>query len=171
VYPSSGREDAMKKIEAIVLMLFLCSSASFAGTKEDLAKEVLKSTDVHKLSDQVVSQVLQMQAAQLKLIAIPADRQAEEKALHEKIQKKLTETVNWEKLEAEYGKFLVEVYTEDELKAILTFSRSKEGQSIIRKEPVVLGKIMLLMQGRVQTVLPEIQKMTRDFSESVKKIK
>ena len=161
----------MKKIVFISAALLMISSLSLAGTKEDLAKEVLKSTEVQKLSEQVVSQVLQMQAAQLKLINIPAERMAEEKSLHDKIRVKLTNTVNWEKLEADYGKFLVEVYTEEELKAILNFNKSSVGQSIIKKEPVILGKIMVMMQGRIQSVLPEIQKMTRDFSESVKKIK
>jgi hypothetical protein len=161
----------MKKITFIFVALLALSSLSFAGTKEDLAKEVLKATEINKLSENVVSQVLQMQAAQLKLITIPADRLAEEKALHDKIRIKLTDTVNWEKLEAEYGKFLVEVYSEEELKALLNFSKSKVGQSIIKKEPVILGKIMVMMQARIQSVLPEIQKMTRDFSESVKKIK
>ena len=75
------------------------------------------------------------------------------------------------KIEAEYAKFLIEVYSEEELTAIVNFGKSSVGQSIIKKEPVILGKIMVMMQARIQSVLPEIQKMTRDFSESVKKIK
>jgi len=161
----------MKKLVLVILSLFVFAGIAQAGAREDLAKEVLKATDIRKMSEQVVSQVLQMQASQLKMIVIPADRTSDETALHDKIHKKLTEAVGWEKLEAEYGKFLVEVYSEEELTALVDFSRSKVGQSILKKEPVILGKIMLLMQTRIQSVLPEIQKMTRDFSESVKRIK
>jgi hypothetical protein len=50
------------------------------------------------------------------------------------------------------------------------FNESTAGRSILKKEPVIPGKIMLLMQTRIQSVLPEMQNMTRDFSESVKKI-
>jgi len=58
----------------------------------------------------------------------------------------LTDTVKREKIEAEYGKFLVEVSTEEELTALVNFSKSSVGQSIIKKEPVIPGKIMLLMR-------------------------
>jgi len=161
----------MKKVAVITVMLLMLSGLSFAGAKEDLAREILKYTEIGKMSDQVVAQVLQMQAAQLKKIDIPVERKPDETALQDKISKRLIEAVNWGNLEAEYGKFLAEVYTEDELKAILHFVKSNAGQSIIRKEPVIMGKIMVLMQARIQSVLPEIQKMTRDFAESVKKIK
>ncbi|MDA8100996.1 MAG: DUF2059 domain-containing protein [Nitrospiraceae bacterium] len=161
----------MKSTVLAAVVLLLLSGPSFAGTREDLAKEILKYTAIRTMTDQVVAQVLQMQAAQLRKIDIPADRKGEETALHDKIHAKLNEAVKWEKLEADYGKFLVEVYTDEELQAILNFIKSKEGQGIIKKEPIIMGKIMLLMQARIQDVLPEIQKITRDFSESVKKIK
>jgi len=161
----------MKRITAIAIAMLMLSGVSFAGTKEDLAAEVVKLTDIRKMSEQVVSQVLQMQAAQLKMIMIPADRKAEEASLHDKIHAKLSEAVGWEKLEAEYARFLSEVYTEEELKAVVNFSKTSAGQSILKKEPIIMGKIMLLTQARIQTVYPEIQKMTRDFSESIKKIK
>jgi hypothetical protein len=161
----------MKKITVIAFMLLMFSGVSFAGIRDDLAREVLKFTEIRAMADQVVAQVLQMQASQLKKIDIPAGRKADEAALNERISKLLNGALGWEKLEGEYEKFLVETYTEDELKAIVNFISSDAGRSIIKKEPIIMGKLMVMMQGRIQTVLPEIQKMTRDFAESVKRIK
>jgi hypothetical protein len=161
----------MKKITIITMVWLMLSGLAFAGTKENLAGEILKLTDIRKMSDQVITQVMQMQLSQLKPLNIPQERLADQSAFQDKVKSKLIEVVSWEKLEAEYGKFLAEVYTEDELKAVLAFSKTPAGQSIVKKEPIIMGKIMMLMQSKIQSVLPEIQKMTRDFSESVKKIK
>jgi hypothetical protein len=161
----------MRKVMIGMMLVLVACGAAFAGSKEDMAREVLKYTEVRTMTDQVVAQVLQMQASQLAKVEIPAERKADEAALNAKINKELAEALNWEKLEAEYGKFLAETYTERELKAIVQFVRSDVGQSIIKKEPVIMGKLMVMTQARIQTVLPNIQKMTRDFAESVKRIK
>ncbi len=160
----------MKKI-IVVLALIALPWIAQAATKEELAKEVVKLTDVRKMTDQVVVQVQQMQSAQIKTLDLPKERQPEAVEFQNKIRKKVTDSINWEKMESEYVGFLVNVYTEDELKAILDFYKLPVGQSILNKEPVMMGKIMTMMQTRIQTVLPEVQKMTRDFIESARKIK
>jgi len=166
-----AKEAPVRKLFMVAAVLIGITSFSYAGTKEDIAKEVVKLTDIRKVTDQVSTQVLQLQAEKMKSVNIPKERQAEESAVREKIRNKLLDALRWEKLEVDYAKFLAETYSEDELKAILAFCQSPAGQSILKKEPVIMGKIMVMMQERVQSVFPEIQKMTRDFTESVKKVK
>jgi uncharacterized protein len=161
----------VKKSWIIVMALLALSVPAFATPKEDAANELVRLTDIRQMTDQVIVQVMHMQAEQLKSVVIPKEHQAEEAAIREKIRLKLTEAVGWEKLESEYTKFLSETYTDEELKAVLTFYKSSAGRSILQKEPVIMGKIMVLIQSRIQTVYPEIQKMTRDFTESVKRIR
>ena len=161
----------MKQFIIILASIVLVSTYSHAGSKENLAGDVVKITDIKKMTDQVITQVMQMQESQLKPLNIPQERKADQTAFQDKVRKKLVEAVSWEKLESEYRAFLTDVYTEEELKAIDDFAKSPAGRSILSKEPIIMGKIMILMQARIQTVLPDIQKMTRDFTESVKKIK
>jgi len=156
-------------IVAVVILSF--TGHSYAATKEELAKDIVKITDINKMTTSVITQVMHQQADQLKAVNIPAERQKDEAALRDKIKAKLEENVNWAKLEPEYAKFLTDTYTEEELKAILNFCSSAVGKEILKKEPIIMGKIMVMTQARVQSVYPEIQKMTRDFTESVKRVK
>jgi len=161
----------MRRLFLVVVMILSITGYSYAATKEELAKEVVKLTDINKMTDQIITKVLHEQADQLKGINIPADRQKDEAALRERTRAKLEENVSWAKLESEYTKFLAEVYTEEELQAILNFCSSPIGKEILKKEPIIMGKIMVMTQSHVKSVLPEIQKMTRDFTESVKRVK
>jgi len=161
----------VRRLFLVAVVILSITGYSYAATKEELAKEIVKLTDISKMTNSVITQVMHQQADQLKAVNIPADHQKDEAALRDKIRVKLEENVSWAKLEPEYTKFLIEVYTEEELKAILNFCSSPVGKEILKKEPILMGKIMVMTQARVQSVYPEIQKMTRDFTESVKRIK
>jgi len=54
----------------------LIALSAFAGTKEDLAKEMLKLMDMQKMTDQLIPQIQQMQMAQMKQMNIPEQDQS-----------------------------------------------------------------------------------------------
>ncbi len=159
----------MKKsiILMIATMIFLVAPA-VAGQKEDLAKEMLSLIDMHKMMDQMVAQVQQIQAAQLKGLNIPEKDQEKVLQFQSKVTKKIFDAMSWDKLEPEYITLFSTVYTVEELKAIVEFYKSPVGQSMLKKQPMLMQKTMQIAQSKIQSLLPELKKMTEDFAASVK---
>ncbi len=159
----------MKKsiILIITIMIFLVAPA-VAGQKEDLAKEMLNLSDMQKMIDQIVAQVQQMQTAQLKLLSIPEKDQEKVLQFQSKFTKKIFDAMSWDKMEAEYITLFSTVYTVEELKAIVAFYKSPVGQSMLKKQPMLIQKSMQIAQSKIQSLLPELKKMTEDFAASVK---
>jgi len=60
------------------------------------------------------------------------------------------------------------VYTVEELKAIVAFYKSPVGQSMLKKQPMLMQKSMQIAQSKIESLLPELKKMTEDFAASVK---
>ena len=54
------------------------------------------------------------------------------------------------------------VYTEAELKAMLTFFKSPEGQSMIAKQPQVMQQMMPLIQQMQRDLMPKLQQMAME---------
>jgi hypothetical protein len=151
----------------ITVILFLAAPAA-AGQKEDLAREMLNLTDMQKVMDQIVAQVQQMQASQLKSIDIPEGDKEKFLQFQNKCTKKIFDAMSWKKMEPEYITLFSSVYTVEELKAIVAFYKSPAGQSMLKKQPMLMQKSMQIAQSKIQDLLPEIRKMTEDFAASVK---
>jgi hypothetical protein len=161
----------MKKIATLALFILLIPAvAAFAGSREDLARQMLRLTDMQKLMDQMVSQVQHIQLAQLKSLDIPADKREQAAAFQNRLMKKVFDVMSWQVMEPEYVKLFADVYTEEELKAIVAFFKSPAGQSMLQKQPELLQKSMRLSQQKMQAVMPEIQQMIRDFSQEMKAV-
>jgi hypothetical protein len=159
----------MKKsiILMITTMIFLVAPA-VAGQKEDLTKEMLNLADMKKMMDQIVAQVQQIQAAQLKSLNIPEKNQEKVLQFQSKLTKKIFDAMSWDKMEPEYITLFSTVYTVEELKAIVAFYKSPAGQSMLKKQPMLMQKSMQIAQSKIQILLPELKKMTEDFAASVK---
>lgn len=156
------------KLITAALAAFIAFSA-FAGVKEDLSKEMLKLMDMQKMMEQVISQVQQMQMTQMKQLNIPEQDQEKVAEFQRKLNAKLAEAISWDKLEPEYVKLFSEVYTEEELKAIVGFYKTPAGQSMLKKQPLLMQKSMVISQKNIQAAMPEIQRMTQEFKDSMKK--
>lgn len=152
----------------VALGAFIAFS-TFAGTKEELSKEMLKLMDMQKMIEQVISQVQQIQMTQMKQLNIPEQDQIKLGEFQIKLNAKLSEAMSWEKMEPEYIKLFSEVYTEDELKAIVGFYTTPAGQSMLKKQPLLMQKSTLISQKQIQSAMPEIQKMIQEFKDSMKK--
>jgi hypothetical protein len=76
--------------------------------------------------------------------------------------------MSWKKMEPEFITLFSSVYTVEELKAIVAFYKSPAGQSMLRKQPILMKRSMEIAQSKIQGLLPELKKMTEDFAISVK---
>ena len=77
--------------------------------------------------------------------------------------------LSWEKLKTDYTKIYAETFTEQELDDIIAFYRSKSGQAMVEKGRQLIPKGMAVAQKRMAEVMPELQKLMRDFAASAPK--
>lgn len=156
------------KLVTTALMAFIVISA-FAGKKEDLAKEMFDLMDMKK---NIESSLTQTQEIPL-VMNIPEGEQKKmaesQKKLLAKIFEKLSASRSWEKMEQEYIKIYAEVYTEDELRAIVAFYKTPEGKSMLKKQSLVTLKTMEVDQKLMIAIAPEIQKITEECAKELTK--
>jgi len=157
-----------KNLILIITAIFFLAVPAVAGEKEDLAKEMLKLTDMQKMIDQMAAQVQQMLTSQLKLQNIPEKDNEKVQQFQKKLSKKILDAVNWDKLEPECIKLFSTVYTEEELKAIVEFYKSPAGQSMLKKQSMLIQMVMQIAQFKIQGLIPELKKMVEDFAASTK---
>jgi uncharacterized protein len=137
-----------------------------AALKEDLIKEMVRAVDLQKMMDQMVSQLHAMLTAQLRSLNVREEDQEKFQQFNSRLLRKILDAVSWEKMEPEYVKLWSSIYTIDELKAILEFYRSTAGQSMMRKQPLLIQKALEVTQSKMKTLLPELKGMIEEFAAS-----
>jgi hypothetical protein len=76
----------------------------------------------------------------------------------EQINRYLDSVLGWKAVKEEYTHLVQEIYTEEEIKAALAFTKSSMGQSIARKNQVFSSKASALVAKRVQAFAQGAQK-------------
>jgi hypothetical protein len=152
----------MKKL--LLLAVLALSPAVFAqdnAAKLALAREAIAAMQVDKMFDGMAAQMKQMAAQQSRL---PADATPEQRAKATALEGKMMDLVMDEakglvsRMDAVYAS----VFTEGELKAMVAFYKSPEGQSMVEKQPLVMQQIMPLVQEMQQTIGPKMQKLIEE---------
>jgi len=141
---------------------------SFAGDKENLAEEIMKLTNMQKMMDQTKAQIQQMQIRVMQQLEVSEKDKKGAAEFQNKINEMIFNELTWDNIKSEYIKLFVDVYTIDELKGLVQFYKSPAGQSLIKKQPIIMQKSMMISQSKIQKLIPKLKKMTDEFSESIK---
>ena len=158
----------MKRKIIFTLFLIMLPVLSFAGDKENLAEEIMKLTNMQKMMDQTKAQIQQMQIRVMQQLEVSEKDKKEAAEFQNKINVMIFNELNWDNIKSEYIKLFVDVYTIDELKGLVQFYKSPAGQSLIKKQPIIMQKSMMISQSKIQKLIPKLKKMTDAFSESIK---
>ncbi len=153
----------MKKSLLLIAVLAL-SSATYAdenAAKLALAREAISAMQADKMFDGMAAQMKQMATQQMRLPPTATPEQAQK---FEEMQGKIMDLAMNEakavvgKMDAIYAA----VYNEAELKAMVAFFKSPEGQSMMAKQPQVMAQMMPLVQEMQQTLMPKVQKLVEE---------
>jgi len=158
----------MKRIIIFTLFLIMLPVLSFAGDKENLAEEIMKLTNMQKMMDQTKVQIQQMQIRVMQQLKVSEKDKKGAAEFQNKINEMIFNELTWDNIKSEYIKLFVDVYTIDELKGLVQFYKSPAGQSLIKKQPIIMQKSMMISQSKIQKLIPKLKKMTDEFSESIK---
>ncbi|HEY8994209.1 MAG TPA: DUF2059 domain-containing protein [Lacunisphaera sp.] len=153
----------MKKIPFLLALLALAvgARAEENAAKLALAREAIAAIQADKMFDNMTSQMKQMASYYAKADAA-ATPEAKQKA--EALQNKILDLSMGEAkaLVAKMDGIYAAVYSEAELKAMVAFFKSPEGQSMMAKQPQIMAQMMPLVQEMQKNLMPKIQKLVEE---------
>jgi uncharacterized protein len=163
----------VKKLIAIA-GLCLISVVAVAETKPSDASlnELLTITDSQKLVDGMWPQVEGMMnnAAKQALgnTTLNAEQQKVMQDSNAKVAAVFKEEFGFEKLKPMMVSIYKESFSQEEVDGMIKFYKSKSGQAVIKKMPLVMQSTMTNVQSQMSTVIPKIQKIQQEAIEEVK---
>lgn len=153
----------MKKIlTLLVLMAFAVGArADDNAAKLALAREAIAAMKADKMFDNMAAQMKQMAS---RFSQLPANATPEDQQKMTELQGKIMDlSMNEAKaLIAKMDEVYATVYSEAELKAMVAFFKSPEGESMLAKQPQIMAQIMPLVQQMQQGLMPKIQKLVEE---------
>lgn len=135
----------------------------------ELARKVIKATQMDRMFDQMSAQMQQMAAQSMGLSApnqTPAQKEAAMKYMGEVMKLSMDSA---KALMADFDLIFAEVYSEAELKAMLAFYESAEGKSMLQKQPQIMQHLMPLIQNMQKDLMPKIQQIAQKAKEEAAK--
>jgi hypothetical protein len=154
----------------LLLSILACTFVAHADDASKLAKiqEFFKVSKMDQMMAQVMQQAMDQvdsgMTQQIMGVKLSSDQQQRVDQLNDKVRKVVSGALGWENLEPEYAKIYAEAYTEQQIDDILAFYKSPTGQAMVEKTPVLLKQATAISQDRLAVVIPELQKLMKDFA-------
>jgi uncharacterized protein len=150
----------MKKIVILLAILTLSTGAIAQESPATLAlaREVISAMKADQMFDNMAAQMKQSAS---QMVTPPAGATPEQIKQTAELQDKImTLSMNAAKgMISKMDHIYAEIYNETELKAMKVFFTSPAGQSMLAKQPQIMGRIMPLMQEMQRDLMPKIKQL------------
>jgi hypothetical protein len=83
----------------------------------------------------------------------------------------MLEQMRYDVMEPEYIRLYTESFSQADVDGMLAFYRSPAGQSMLKKMPGLMKNSMVLIQQRMQLLMPQIQKLQSEMVEQLRAAK
>ena len=157
----------MKKRFGLLLLLPLLVNPALADEPSDAeVHQLLAAMHVERSLEQmqtIMSTVMRKQLSEdLNGQPMTAAHQASMQAFTNSMLDLVKEEITWTKMEPIYTQIYREVFTEDEIKTMLTFYSSPAGQALVAKQPLVIQKTMLALQPIMADMRMKMARIVQD---------
>lgn len=156
----------------ITLMAAPLAAGADAPPTDASIRELLAVTESRKLLDGAAAQLdLNMQASIQQALQGQSLNQAQRRvidAMRVQLVDLFKEELTWESLEPGIIDMHKKTFTQSEIDGMLQFYQTPAGKALIAKMPLVMQANLQLMQSRMQSLLPEVQRLQ---IETMKKLK
>ena len=150
----------MKKLPLLLTILALSSRAIAQENPATLAlaREVITVMKADKLFDSMAVQMKQMSA---QMATPPAGATPEQIKQAGELQARIMDLsmASAKGLISRMDHLYAEVYNEAELKAMKEFFSTSAGQSMLAKQPQIMGKLVPMMQEMQRDLMPKIKQL------------
>jgi uncharacterized protein len=156
----------MKNIVVLTLLVLLIAAPAAAQNNLDaraITEELLVLNNVESNVQRMLTQIKDLQMNQLETLGLTAGKTKEAKVLQERLFAILEAELSWESMKEEYIDVYTDVFTREELHALLDFSRSEMGRNINAKMPLLMEKSMQIGHLRAQKAMPKMQEILEEF--------
>lgn len=157
----------MKTTRLLTVLLALATGA-FAqdnnATKLALAREAIAALKADKMMEGMSAQMKQM-ATQMSSSALPSDATPEQRKIVEEFKFKILDLSmqSTKGMITQMDQIYADVYSEAELKAMIAFFKSPEGESMMAKQPQIMQRVMPLAQSMQSDLMPKMQKLSEEM--------
>ena len=162
----------MKRIIApILLALFLLPHFAYADDagKRQLAEELLALHHMGEIDKRSAEALDHIALSQLGADDVADKDPTGYDELVKKTSALVAKEFNWNNLKEEYLKLYVDNFTEDELRAILDFSKSPAGQKLQKLNPQLVEASQSIGKRHTAAVYPQVKKLVEAYLAAHKK--
>lgn len=158
----------MKKLAALVALLFLVPAAADDTSHALAIEQLLEVTRAEGMLDTMHSQVDDTFRSAIGKMDIPEkDKPIAEKYLS-RMADTLREEMSWPKMKDSFVAIYKGVYSEDEIVEITEFYRSPTGQKFLSKMPQVMQASMKFSQQQMQAFIPKLQQLQQELAAEIR---
>ncbi|MDD5772009.1 MAG: DUF2059 domain-containing protein [bacterium] len=154
----------------ILSVMFAGSVRADEESKHKLTEELLSVMRVEDVVNEVFEQVKLIQLSQIKSLVSSEKGSAGGQVLEEKIIALIRKEFNWELVKNDYLAIYEGAFTEEEIQGLLVFHKSPLGQKLLNKNPEIISKSMGIGQKRMISIMPEVQRITKEWIAEQKNI-
>ena len=165
----------MKLLPLAALSLVLLNAAAIAADAEpsvESVKQLLDAIGTKNTLNTVQSQIDSMMRLSMQQALGQKPMTPAQNAIMEDMRVKMIAIINqqmsWEKLEPSLLDIYRKTFTQKEVDGMLVFYRSDVGKAVVAKLPQAMMSSMQMAQGRMSTLLPQIQQLGKDTAEKLK---
>jgi uncharacterized protein len=155
---------------AAALVLTGWSAGAQDASRRILADELLTMMNMPKTFEKSMEMIKQMIPAQVEEMAKSsggaADAAAKVSAQTVKLMAMMEKEWTWEKVKGEYVGLYAEMFTEDELKGVISFYKTPAGMAFINKQPELVKRSMELSRKMMNEIVPKIQELIKEVEPS-----
>lgn len=163
----------MKKTITALCLALATSLAMAAAPSDASIEELLDVTQASKMTDAMVKQIsaAMLPAFEQSIDLEHLDEASREKArrymaiFSRKMDKVLTDELSWERMKSDSVQIYREVFTQEEVDALIAFYRTPAGRAMLEKMPLVMQKSMALMKGRMPQMMKRLQQLAQETAQ------
>jgi hypothetical protein len=157
-----------KILKSWCLVVVLTVAFSFGvAAKEDpqraAVEELLVLIKQDQLIEQMYPQIKYLAMQQLQQAELPAEQTPLIEKYLDKLFTVMQEEMSWDKIKDELVELYMSVYTEQEIRDLITFYRSSTGQKMIAKMPLLIEQSIAITQKHTQAMMPKIQQVIQEM--------
>lgn len=163
-------------LKTLVIAVLAMAITSHAAPPTDKSiEQVLELSKAGKMMDDMWSYMDGIMKTSLQQATKGKPLTAEEQAVVDKYMGKMVaimkDELNWEKLKPEYVKIYRDTFTQEEVDGLTAFYQSPAGKAFVEKQPEMMKKTMVVMQGRMGPMMQKIQQMTKEMTREMEALK
>jgi len=164
----------MKKIVMLMAAFLAFVTVTIAADPVDATKNKAlaeKLVDTMKLSQTMTRSLDMMKKMQMDMMSkrLKGKDLQNMEEFNRSMMELVSRELSWENLKVPFINIYAESFTTEELDAMIKFYESPIGKKLLDKQPELQQKAMQLVQSIMMRLMPEMEKMAKEFAEKQKK--